>query len=145
VGESFDDALQRFQAFLGQNGRPTSVIWLTADDVVVSDNFVVYVRMTPSRASEDEARRKFETGMHRGMGVALEGLFELGDAMCAQVWLPHDQTNAEYALLGPGMVKLQIPVGDFKLSGKAVSCWLRWLYLKLRLRRHQVLKHQRFQ
>lgn len=143
MSESFDEAVQRFQEFLAQNGRPRKVMWLAAGDITLSGSLVVYVRLPNLATGEEDARRAFELGMRQGTGVLIKGLWEIGDAMCSHIWAPCDAKEAELALMPRG-AKLSIP-GECVLMPKVVTNRAWWHYLHIRHRGKQELKDQVFE
>ena len=78
----FAEAELAFRAFLKQQGWPTELVWVRAQDVRRGLPILVY-----RSAEEDEGavEREYETGRQQGLGVQLEALCTLSGATCATV------------------------------------------------------------
>ncbi|HEY1939125.1 MAG TPA: hypothetical protein VGJ33_14425 [Candidatus Angelobacter sp.] len=107
MNESFDEAVQRFQAFLGSNGFPTGIAWLTASDVLITGARLIYVRDPDLHESENAARHAFELGLRGGNGVLLKALFFQNGTSYCSIWVPSDEREADLAHMPKG-VKLQV-------------------------------------
>ena len=143
VFETFDEAVVRFQKFLTQQSRPSKLVWLEPRDILLSGTRVVYVKLPTPGGREKQARKLYDYGLTQGRGVLFNGVFEIEGATCCSVWVPADDAEAQSALLPPEL-KLSIARGDFRLVGEVVRSRIRWLFLRLRHRGKQRLKHQLF-
>ena len=143
VCETFDEAVVRFQKFLIQQGRPSKLVWLEPRDILLSGTRVVYVKLPTPGGREKQARKLYDYGLTQGRGVIFNGMVEIEGATCSNVWVPADDTEAQYALLLPAL-KLRVATGDYRFVGEAVRSRIRWFFLCLRHREKQKPKHQLF-
>jgi hypothetical protein len=90
----FDEAVRQFRAFLGSQGWPTEVVWVSTGDIVhrPTEPVAVYRR---EAAGDAEARTIFEKGCRAGRGVSFEAVCTLGNETVAVVAFPRDDREAE--------------------------------------------------
>lgn len=137
---SFDEWLLNFRQFLGKNGCPENVVWVTARDILLSGRRLIYVKVPVPDSNENEVRQLFETGASEEWGILLETICETKDATYAYAWSPRNAREAERNLMRKG-VKMSAAPREAKVPGEAVRSRLRWSYLQWKLRGKQQQKH----
>jgi hypothetical protein len=102
--ECFDDACQRFAAFLHKNGYSGNVIWVDQNDIAW-DKRQLWIRKYP--AVRERASKRYSCGITAGHGIALYAfsITQGGDAVAAVI-LPTNDEAAQRYLLPPGGLKL---------------------------------------
>jgi hypothetical protein len=105
---AFDVAERNLVAFLEQQGYPPIVAWVFREDVQSAES-TIRVRWPIPSANEVIARGLYESGRTRGLGVELRGVCRIDGVTCCYVWIPKDETEAEYALLPEGELKISAP------------------------------------
>jgi hypothetical protein len=127
----FDQAVQRFQSFLANQGYSPNVVWIEPSDVVLTERKLIYVHHPYLESAEVLARNTFDQGLAFGNGVVLKGLFPKKHATYSFVWFPQDRVEGEHALVPPKEVKLEInPSQPFKVA--IIRSDERWHLLKKR-------------
>jgi hypothetical protein len=139
----FSESVTRFQKFLGESGYPPRVIWVDPQDVLLTGTCQALVRVSVPADKELHAQAVFEKGMKEQMGVLFATLCEMDDVSCCYAWVPVDEEEAHRHLM-PRDLKLSANIGESRLFGKAVTNHFRWLWLRLRHRKHQELRDQLF-
>lgn len=139
--ESFGTTVARFQELLGQNGYPENILWLTSDDVLLSEKRFVYVRVPVPAANEMKARKMYDDGVANGRGLHMSTICEMEGSTCCYVWYPRNQEEEPQGIWPyNGGVKLSAKMETSRVPGKPVKSRLLWAILKLRNRRKQNLK-----
>lgn len=110
----FPGAVDKFKAFLSQQGRRTDLMWICRGDVVELWPHT-YVRL-PAFGNEPLMEQHYHKGIDRGLGIRLQVFCFLADRPCCYVWLPKDEKDASYAML-PGL-SFNVP------SPLTVESWL---------------------
>jgi len=143
TGSGFDKSLLEFRQFLGKNGYPEKVVWVTARDILLSGRRLIYVKVPVPDSNENEVRQLFDAGASEEWGILLDTICETKDATYANAWSPRNADEAERNLMHKG-VKMSVRTREAKVPGEAVRSSLRWLYLRLKLRGKQQAKHLLF-
>jgi hypothetical protein len=107
--EDFDHAVQRFRGFLTDQGFSSNVVWIEPSDVILTGGKRIFLYHSGGESASVAARKVFEQGVDSGNGVVLKGLFTKRDATYSFVWFPYDRSEAERAMVPPG-VKLEVSV-----------------------------------
>jgi hypothetical protein len=141
VSTEFDESLAKFQQFLETNGYPREVVWVTPDDLIVTGERLIYIRVPVSSKNEVQARTLFEQGTTRQMGVLFDTICVGGNETFCCAWVPPDEDQAERALM-PKQLKLSAKVD--KVGGTPVRSRLQWFLLRLRYWKYQNLKNSLF-
>ncbi|HKI31032.1 MAG TPA: hypothetical protein VKA46_04145 [Gemmataceae bacterium] len=82
----YDDALNAFLRFVGEQGFSTELMWVFREDVT-NCRRRYWVRVPVPEANTTSARQHFELGRQRGFGVTLEVLCRLeGRSACFVSW-----------------------------------------------------------
>jgi hypothetical protein len=104
---SFEQAIERFKGFMAAQGFPQDLRWVFAGDVTSKER-KIWVRLPLKEDNPDCARRHYDLGLQRGLGIRLAVLCVIDNISYCYVWLPKDALDAEYALLAGGL-KLSVP------------------------------------
>jgi len=132
---SLAEAANKFARFLADNGYSPNIRWLVADDAVIGSRCDIWVRDSKTDKGIAEANRRYAAGLSKELGVALIAHCTTGAETFASVFVPEDDTDAQYALMGRGL-KLSCPAKVIRAS--AVANPIRWWWLKLRNRKQVV-------
>jgi hypothetical protein len=126
----YEEAVTAFKKFLEKEGWSQTIVWRRPDDVVhrVEQNMVV--RRRSSEKAAEWARRYYESGYSRGLGICLSAECEIDGAVYATIFWTADDQEAESRMMPAQGLKLsgRLP----RTCGKSVS-WLEWWFWKKRL------------
>ena len=89
---SFDDARQRFAAFLRKNGYPENVLWVDQADLIWDRR---QLRIHDYPASLEHARKHYADGIKAGLGINLHAFATAGATTIAAIRLPLDGARYE--------------------------------------------------
>ena len=104
----FDVAEQRFCAFLANEGVPPSgLLYITPADVALVQARI-FVR-PPAPSARERARNSYIAAVSERRGVLLGAFCAVETAICAYVYGPRDDDEAERLMFGNGL-KLSAPV-----------------------------------
>ena len=137
-----DQAVQRFQNFLANQGYSPNVVWIEPSDLFLTGRKLIYVHHPCLENAANLARNTFDQGLAFGNGVVLKGLFPKKHATYSFVWFPQDRVEAEYALVSKG-VKLEVSLSQ-AFSAVIIRNDERWRLLKKRHRGVQFMKDDLF-
>src|SRR5262249_52107243 len=99
---SFDEALQQFRTFLAEQGQSRDLIWLAQDDILLMGR--TRVSHSPRQSSAIErARKRYDDGVLRGVGVELLAFCKTGSLLGCEVWHPASRDVAERMLMHSGL------------------------------------------
>ena len=127
----FEDAVARLRAFLATEGFKTDITWISRADVLEQwPKLYVKVPLPNERSLAEET---YNEGVRRGLGVELSVFCFVAGSPCCYVWIPKDEIDAEYRMLGG--LKLTISKSDRQIV-VPVKSKTRWIWLKLRSSRH---------
>lgn len=118
----------RFQSFLRSQNLPHTVCWLMPGDVVVSEGPHFWVRKRGPEALR-YANARYAEGLRRNRGILLEVICTTEKETFAAVFIPEDDTDAQYRLMGRGL-KISCPVKRY--SASATTNAFRWSLLHWR-------------
>lgn len=139
--ESLEAATQHFSEFLQVNGYPHDVRWIAADDVAVNEQARFLIR-DREESSIREAQVLYKAGLRRELGIALRAVCATDKITFALIFVPRDETDAEYALMPKGL-KLSCPTRRYDAT--LVNNSLLWLLLRLRNRKRTKSRMELFQ
>jgi|SRR5579859_166933 len=128
---SLDSATTQFSEFLRNNGYPGGVRWITAADVAIDQQGNFWVRNHPE-FHISQAELQYRSGLERGLGVALRAVCANETTTFALIFVPRDNAEAQYAMMGNG-IKLSCPT--VRCPTKIVNNFLWWWILKARNRK----------
>jgi len=137
----FGAAIARFQKFLGHNKYPEHIVWLMPEDVLLSGERFVYVRVPVPATNELKARDIYNEGMAHGRGLLMSTVCEMQSSTCCSLWYPRRQEDVPQGIWPhDGSVKLSAKIETARMPGKPVTSSLTWAFLKYRHREQQDLK-----
>lgn len=120
----FDEAEVQLQEFLTSAEWPEKVTWVSTDDIaVLGQGFVVH----PRKEGRGQAIESYSKGIQKNLGILLTAVCRNEHHSYCAVWVPSDQTEAEYALMPDG-VKLSVP--KLARQTKVINGQLKWLWLR---------------
>src|SRR5215475_5668297 len=132
----FDEALRRFQKFVALQGAPESVVFVSAQQVLLSGNRL-RVWLPDVAASLRQAREAYQQALNHRHGVLIAGLCRLDRQLCSYVYGPSREEEA-VALMYPDGLKLSLrsPLPEGSPIKKR---WHWWLLRALARRRPGIL------
>ncbi len=124
---SFDEAVQKLRTFLAANSHPDNVQWVFKEDLT-SRKCGMWVRLPLASDNQEWARRCYEVGLKKGLGIKLEMLCVIGDTSFCYVWFPSDECEAEQLMLKGLKLSAPTEAPDAR-SGRPGLVWrLRAMY-----------------
>jgi hypothetical protein len=134
---TFEESCARFQKFLGSNGYPADLIWVTAQDLLAGDR-LLYVRLPVPDVNVQRVREVFENAMEQQSGIVFTTVCELDSATCCRAWVPADDDERERAMC-PRDLKISALTGNSRICGQGVRSRFKREYLRFRHRDRQAL------
>jgi hypothetical protein len=125
---TFAAAEQKFKTFLGSNGYSETICWAEREDVVVDRKGRLFARERNPRAAE-RADTRYSDGIKGKRGIALRALGATQTETLALVFVPKNELEAQFALMGRGL-KLSCPASKTEILG--VKNPFVWFILRLR-------------
>ncbi len=117
---AFEEAELRFREFLKSAEWPGDLIWIGAHDVAVSDQSLI---VHPTKEGREQAISNYQKGIEKKLGILLTAVCRDGSRTYCAVWVPSDETEAEYALMPQG---LNFSVPSEQRQGKIVTGRFEW-------------------
>lgn len=102
------EAEARFGRFLAENGFPSEVRWILPDQIALGDERNYLLCAQGASDGRKEAERRYSLGLERGLGICLHAICATNTTTIASVYVPTDQLDAQYHLMGP-LLKLTCP------------------------------------
>jgi hypothetical protein len=126
----YEEAIAAFKKFLEKEGWSETIVWRRSDDVVhrVDQNMVV--RRRSAEQAAEWARRYYESGCARGLGICLSAECEIDGAVCATIFWTDDDQEAESRMMPAQGLKLSAALP--RTCGTSVS-WLEWWFWRKKL------------
>ena len=132
----FEDAVTRFRDFLGSQGYPTQIVWITPGDVLLTGRRLVYLRVLDPEQNLSLARKEYEEGIADDFGVTLSSFCDCGKSSYCYVWHPHDKDEAQRALMpADSGLKLSATIRSPQPIARQISNRILWWLLELKYRR----------
>lgn len=144
VSSSFEESCLQFCEFLARHDYPNMIVWISPEDILMTDRRFLYVRLPVPNTNQRRASDAFEAAMQRQAGVWFSTVCDAGEVTCCKVWVPFDESERERAMCSKTELKMSASSGESRLRGKGVRNSFLWLYLRLRYRGQQGLKDQLF-
>lgn len=144
TGETFDEAVTRFQGFLADSGYPRKIVWVEPQDVLLTETKRIYVWAPVSPDREKRARQMFEAVIKLNCGLRMATLGEGAEATYCYLWgwpADHEKEPNLWPRQGVSMSVLQT---ESRRSAEPVRNRLRWIWLSWRLRAKQGRKSLAF-
>src|SRR5580692_10663860 len=132
---TFDESCLRFRKFLGDNGYPADLIWITPQELLAGDR-LLYVRLPVPDVNVQRVREVFENAMEQHSGIVFTTVCELDSATCCRAWVPADDDERGRAMC-PRDLKISALKGNSRIRGQGVRSRLKWEYLRFRHRERQ--------
>jgi hypothetical protein len=126
--KSLATAEELFRRFLASNGYPSKIAWVVAEDVVPDSARRYWIREHGRDRGLVEANQRYSTGLQRNLGIALNAFSANSTETFATIFIPADETDAQYHLMGRGL-KMSCPTTATPAS--IVRNPIRWLVLGL--------------
>lgn len=136
--ETSESALERFRAFVQQNGFPPHLEWLMPEQVTARPG-ALYVRHIPT-LDDRRAREAFETATAQNRGVLFQALFCNDAVTFCHAWLPLNDHESQRYLMPQRGLKMSVPAGEYRPKVYTVSGHIRWLFLRLGYRKYDTLR-----
>lgn len=133
--QTFDEAVVAYSEFLQKCGFPTGLTWVEPGDILLTGTRTIYIRLPVPQANLVHARERFEAGLRSGLGVWFQTLAELKNSTCCFAFVPEDEADQMYHLLGDGL-KMSAQTDQSRRKGIGVRSRLRWALLKRHFRKH---------
>jgi len=121
---TFHEAEAQLRDFLRSNQWPTEIAWIRLGDVAVLG---VGLTLHPSTEGYPYAVKVYKEGVQQSLGVKFEAICCDSDRSYCLVWIPSDETEAEYALMPQGL-KLSVLAAPRHI--KIARGRLHWWWLK---------------
>ena len=125
---TFGDAAKQLRDFLVGQSISSELLWVFREDVVWRKRRILVREPLPA-GNVKLAESLYGEGRRRDLGIRLEVLCLLDSRPCCYVWLPQDQTDAEYALLLMSKFIISVPT-DLR-NAESVRNPLAWRWHKL--------------
>jgi hypothetical protein len=138
---NFEAAVTKFQEFLKANHHSDEITWVQPDDVLLTGEKLVYVRVPNQKTAREIARKTYEEGMPRRRGVLFRTICDLGSTTCSHAWTPENDDEAEGLLMPEG---LKLTIQADRIKGVSIKSGVQWAYLRIRYRRKQNLRKELF-
>ena len=112
----FDEAVSVFRNFLRQQGQSDTVLWIWRNSIISrrgsgsrkSANRRIFIDRH-ALADDDSIRKYYDAGVERGLGIALRVFCVAdGNPLC-YIYLPEDETAAEYSMMSSLKCSLPTP------------------------------------
>ncbi len=100
--QTFEEAVSRFEEFLRKNGYSPTLMWVEPADLVLPGRRAIYVRVPVPSRNLEQARKRFVSGMTKGLGITFGTICDLPNATCCYVWVPKDQSSNKSTSWAPG-------------------------------------------
>ncbi len=128
---TFDEAVGRFERFLNDNGYSPHIIWIEPADLVLPGGRSICVKQPVPARNATNAHECFERGMKEGRGITFGTICEVAGSTCCYAWVPKYRNEQERHLMGRGL-KMKAGTRSDNARGVAVTCRLRWWFLRIR-------------
>lgn len=123
--QTLSAAEDKFRTFLETQNYPKAICWLMPGDVVVDIHRHYWVRKREAEGTKYAAQR-YSEGLERKLGVMLQAICATESETFASVFVPEDNLDAQYRLIGRGL-KLLCPAERYSTS--TVTNPLKWRLL----------------
>lgn len=132
-GMSFNDAVDEFRSFLEANGLTQPLLWAFQDDIVSekTNTFktLFWVRLPLPVDSEQFAKRHFELGKSKGLGMGLAAYAVCDEGLLCSFVIPADTEDSEFLMIRPEQIKYSFVLS--MPSAAVVRNSLRWTLLTI--------------
>lgn len=123
IKESFDEAKQFFQNFLSEQGLSSDLLWVFGEDIIcLPKRFLIKVPLPAE--NESFAEICYNVGRERDFGICLHAFCLLDGRPCCYVWLPEDDLDAQYSMMGN--LSLKCNVRNDLTNAEPIDSFLAW-------------------
>jgi hypothetical protein len=129
IPSHFDEATSAFREFLSKQRRPQAIEWVFREDVLQVARWK-YIRVPLPRENAERAKTLYMAGVERGLGVAIDAFSHSANVTYAWIFVPWDNTDAEYSMVGSEHLKLSVP--ETVTSARIVRSAVAWSLLRFR-------------
>jgi hypothetical protein len=137
----FDGALARFRAFLKQNNYSENVVWVMAEDILLTGKRFLYVRVPIPAENERMIRRMYDDGVTQGRGLVMGTVCRMKQSTYCYLWFPRSAEDIPQGIWPTnGDLKLSSSEKSSSLAGRPINHRMLWMLLKFWHRRKQCLK-----
>lgn len=105
---SFEHAAAFMRKFLVDQDRPGNIYWVFAEDVLCTGPREYLVRIPLPVENRKKAKKCFDLGKERGLGLAMHGFCTLGCCTLCYVMLPTNEDQSQRALMNPNFIKFSV-------------------------------------
>lgn len=102
----FDEAVSAFRNFLREQGQNDTVLWIWRNSIISRrgsgsrKNASRRIFIDRHALADDESIRKYyDAGVERGLGIALRVFCVAEGSPLCYIYLPEDETAAEYSMM----------------------------------------------
>jgi hypothetical protein len=85
---NFQQAVARFRDFLRTNNYSDDIIWVTADDVLLTGKRLAYIRIPFPADNLQKVGRTYDEGVAQGRGLLMSTLCRMYGSTCCYLWFP---------------------------------------------------------
>ena len=103
---SFEEAETFFKKFLEGQGFGSKLIWVFREEVIIFTLGDVFLHTPLPPGNRDRAKKCFELGKQRDLGVKFHAFATLDGVPCAYISLPKDDLDAQYKMMGNQHLKV---------------------------------------
>lgn len=108
----FEIAVARFRSFLNDLGHRGPIAWVSPSDALLVSNGWL-IRPRAQDMVQHDVMAVYETGIERRLGVKFGVLCFEGTIAWCYIYVPSDQTEAEYGMMPDGL-KLSVPTAPLQ-------------------------------
>lgn len=141
----FDAAVARFQQFLRANNFSEEILWVMPEDVLMTGERFIYIRVPIPAINELKARRVYEEGVAAGRGLLMSTVCRMNASTCCNIWFPKSVEEVPKGIWPhDGTLKLSAMDKSSSPAGRPITNGVLWVVLKFWHRKKQRLKHLLF-
>jgi hypothetical protein len=89
------DAAALFADYLATNEYPTTIRWITPDQIFQGEDGIYVVHAVSSEEAHAEAENHYAAGLKTGFGILLQALCATADETIAEIYIPSDESDAK--------------------------------------------------
>lgn len=134
----FEEAVERFRAFIRGFGWPESIIWRCTNDVLLFPGPRKIVRARSEVTADAWARRFYDEGTRAGGGISLYAACVVNGRTCSTIFWTSDQRTAQLMMMPVSGLKLSCSMHRFDAKSLGAIRW--WLAKQVLDEYHAELK-----
>lgn len=141
----FGAASARFQRFLRANNYSERILWVMPEDVLMTGNRFVYVRVPIPDVNELKARQIYEEGLAQGRGLVMSTVCRMSASTYCCIWVPKSVEEVPQGIWPhDGGVKLYAKDKSSIPAGRPITHGVLWTLLRFWHRKKQRLRNVLF-